>query len=133
MEKTIPVFQLSPFFLSAVTGTGKWVYRKGDRAKLGKSIAVRLRSAAHFQLGKKPVSQVPRAEAFGGAFVIEQEVAGGRAAFACLCGESCYPSRGTWVRCWLCSCVRNGRGGKSYYYTVKYLQELADKTHWLRS
>lgn len=56
-----------------------------------KSIAVRLRNAAHFQLAKKPVSQAPRAEAFGGVFVIEEEVAGGRAAFVCLCGESCDP------------------------------------------
>lgn len=40
------------------------------------SITVRLRSAARFKLTKKPLSQVPSAEALGGAFVIEEEMAG---------------------------------------------------------
>lgn len=40
------------------------------------SIPVRLRAAEHFKLTKKPLSQVPSAEALGGVFVIEEEMAG---------------------------------------------------------
>ena len=54
-----------------------------------KSVPVRLRNAERFKLTKKPLSQVPGAEALGGVFVIEEEMAGCRAVFMCLCGESC--------------------------------------------
>lgn len=90
-KRLYPYFSFPSSFHQLSLAVGRWVYRKGDRAKLEKSITVRLCNAEHFKLSKKPLSQVPSAEALGGVFVIEEEVAECRAPFMCLCGESCYP------------------------------------------